>query len=285
VPSDDVHQLCQVARSALNALTAPPALVRALEHGLADDPAARPTADRLALAVMRACAAAPVRLAVAPTPARPAVVPAKRPSRPGAPQSSGSRHRRNRVAAGRHRQHAVLAAVGAAVLAAAIALGYGWGHHPASVAAVLQPVRPDSAAAPAALPVPRTTPVPQPSWRAIVADLDRRRTVAFATGDVAALDELYVDGSAAQQADSATLQLLVRQGRTAQSVTITPSAVELLRQQGADVVLRVFDTISPYRIVTADGQVVRRVAGRPVMAWTLTLRRIGGEWRISRISR
>src|SRR5207302_942563 len=61
-PASDIYSLCRVASTALSRTTSPEALVAAVEAGLAEDPHDRPDARRLATDVLRACAAAPVRL-------------------------------------------------------------------------------------------------------------------------------------------------------------------------------------------------------------------------------
>lgn len=269
-PAADVYALCSIADKALRRDIAPPALVAAIEAGLAPDPDHRPSARQLAGDVLRSCAAAPVGLVRAePPPAapqQPTVVvppPAARTPRVAAPRPP---HRRVLMA---------VMSVGALLLA--IAGGVMWGHRNQSSAAVLS--LPPSAPASAAAVKPR------PTWLAVIRAIDSRRSTAFATADAGLLRSVYAPGSAALAADLTTLRAITRSHATVRGFVITAVSARLLRRAGERVVLRVTDVLSAYTLVAADGSSLRRVAARSARTLTLTITRIDGEWRIAAVSR
>ena len=281
-PAADVYALCRIAHDALDQAMAPPALVTAIDAGLADDPHDRPPARQLARAVLRSCAAAPVGLvrAGAPVTAPPTVtvsesVPRHDPE-PAAAAPSPPRHRRRVDLATRVLpRRLVVAGVALAVLVLAVAGGVVWGHRTQSSAAALPPP---------ATPAPATAPVAD-RWLDVVQALAARRAAAFAAADEHELRDLYVAGSAALATDVTTLRMLRREGLRPRDFVITTTAVRQAAGSASSVVLRVTDAISAYELVDSRGRVLRRVAARPPQDWTLSLRRIAGQWRIATVSR
>jgi len=279
----DVFALCTLAAEALRRDGAPERLVAAIESGLAADPHDRPTARQLAIDVLRSCAAAPIGLVRAGSPATapvsaPAAVPhpAADPPAAAAPDIDERRTRRH-LPRPRVPQRLLVGVTGAAVLVLAVAAGVLWGHDTRSSAAVLP--RPPASARPQ--PLPTAT----PSWLAVLSALDHRREAAFAAADPALLREVYTPASAALRADIATLQSLRGNGITVRRFVITTTSARLLRRVGDIVLLRVIDAMSSYDLVRADGTVVRAVPPRGLQAMTVTLQQTQDGWRIGAISR
>lgn len=257
------------------------ALVAVVESALALDPERRPSAAALATALLRAQAAAPVQLrgprtstAVPPLPETEAV--------PLPPGVEAGRHR-DAGADRRPRWRSVSpVAVAAGVLvAAALAGGLTWalsGPVPAPHAL------PAPAASPAVAPTsgPAVTPA-APDWRAVLSGLDRTREQAFAQGDAALLERVYLPGSPALTADRAAVAALVAAGRTADGVRHDLRGVRA-EQVGADRVdLVVTDVLGPATVRGEGGAVLQHVAGRAPSTYRVTLARQGDTWLIARL--
>ena len=252
--ADDVHSLCSVGLAALTREKAPPALIAAIEGGAAPDPHDRPKARDLGLAVLRSCAAAPIRL-----------VPPEAPPR-AQPQAASRTTRRS----------SLVAAIALLVVMLAVVGGVAWGRHSGPAAAVLPP----SPSVPK-----RATAGPVPvDWVGVVRALDRRRAAAFATADVGALREVYASGSPALKADVATLDAMAKAGVTPLGFAITSSGVRLMHRTSTAATLRVTDTVASYQLVRS-GRLVRAVPARGPSTFTMTLALIGAEWRIVSVSR
>jgi len=164
----------------------------------------------------------------------------------------------------------------AAVLAAAVAAGVRWA---------------DATAAPGPLPVRAVAPRPagQPSetdWAALLRELDRRRSAAFASGDQDALTGVYLPGSAARERDAATLGALAARGLAARGLRLEVRSVMVAQVRQGRVVLHVADRLAAYDIVDRAGRAVDRHPGRGELAWAVTLvpaPGAQGEWRIAEI--
>jgi len=272
--ADDVHSLCSVGLAALTREKAPPALIAAIEGGAAPDPHDRPKARDLGLAVLRSCAAAPIRLVppeaapirlVSPEAAPIRLVPPEAPPR-AQPQAASRTTRRS----------SLVAAIAFLVVMLAVVGGVAWGRHSGPAAAVLPP----SPSVPK-----RATADPVPvDWVGVVRALDRRRAAAFATADVGALREVYASGSPALKADVATLDAMAKAGVTPRGFAITSSGVRLMHRTSTAATLRVTDTVASYQLVRS-GRLVRAVSARGPSTFTMTLALIGAEWRIVSVSR
>lgn len=258
--ADDVWALAALCQQLL-APDAPRALVEAIEAGLVADPAARPDAAALACLLRRAHAAAPVRLTHAPRPSRPTH--AFRSAR-SEPVPRGQR----RVAQG-----VLPGAALAVLLLVAGTLGWLSGRSGADAAAALP------AAAPAA---PSATPPAQagPQWDQVLDELDAARAEAFSRGDVAMLAEVYAPGSAGLASDSALLQGLVDQGRTAHGLRHAVRSVEVLESSPTAARLGVVDVLGAYEIHDPAGAVVGRAAARGRRAFLVELTRTASGWRL-----
>ena len=274
----DVYSLCRVAAAALAGESAPPALVAAIEAGLAEDPHDRPGARRLAGDVLRACAAAPVRLVRAAPVAPPAVTttvrvepaassPARAPDRT---RRHGVRRRASKRRPPRLRipRRLTVALVSTAALFLAVAGGVMWGHRTQSSAAVL-PQAPEA-----------VRPVP-PAWLAVVQRLESSRARAVAAGDIPALREVYVADSPALAADVAVVRRMVSAHQRVTGFTMTALRVAPLAVTPIEATLRVTDEVSAYTL--ADGRGVRRLPATSARTLTMTLRRIGDEWRVAEV--
>ncbi|HET6817065.1 MAG TPA: protein kinase [Mycobacteriales bacterium] len=279
--ADDVQALCSVGLAALAREQAPPALLAAIEAGLAPDPHDRPTARDLGLAVLRSCAAAPIRL-VAPKAPPPTATAATLPARPLPSPAVQPSPSRPPTAPARTRRSLFVAAVALVLLMLAVAGGIGWGRHSGPAAAILSP-SPSPSPLPA-LPTKATSePVPV-DWITVVRALDRRRAAAFAASDAGALREVYVARSSALAADVATLDAMAESGLTARGFAITTSSTRLLRRTATSATLRVTDAFASYQLVRS-GRPVRSVLARGPRTFTMTLALVGAKWRIASVSR
>jgi len=127
-------------------------------------------------------------------------------------------------------------------------------------------------------------PSSDPSWLRVMAALDAARDAAFADGDADELSGVYVAGSAALAADRRTLGLMADAGQRARGLALRLVSVEVRSHTPTSVELTVRDTLPPYDIVDADGQ-LRRQPGRGEREWVVGLRAAaaGGSWRIATI--
>lgn len=123
-------------------------------------------------------------------------------------------------------------------------------------------------------------------WRAVLAELDRRRVSAFAATDAAALRRVYQPGSPPLARDLRRLAALRAAGARAERLRLAVVDVRPLLERRQEVVLRVVDRMRPYSLVGADGTVLERRAGRGPMAWTLRLQwNAAHGWRIAGVTR
>ena len=316
-PASDVYGLAAVCRWALGAATGPDgeAVAAVLDRAHDPDPVRRPAAAELAVAVWDACGPVPVRLlpvagagapALADLPGPVPVTHRVRPQveqvaeeatggvwpararhgrpRPGATLSRAARTARParpaRMAGKRWR--AVAVAVTLAVgTAGAVLTGLAWadagGRETAGVRL--------AAREPSAVPVradPQAAPV---RWAEVLTRLDQARESAFAVADPAALAAVYAPGAPALARDRETLQRLVAAGVRARGFRLQTRAVAVVTTAADRVVLRVRDDMAPYQLVGADGRVVDSRRGRPAADWTITLARVGGDWRVYDVAR
>ena len=171
----------------------------------------------------------------------------------------------------------VAAVVGAVVLAG-IVLGGLWGRHDGAAVLAAPPSLPTlpTSAAPTAGAAPTVT----PSWRAVVATLERTRAAAFATGNPPSLSAVYADGSPTGSADRRLLERLAQHGQRAAGLRAYVERVVVVTRAEARVTLSVTDALTAYDVVARDGHVVRRGSGRPSRTWRMSLQRTANGWRI-----
>jgi len=144
-------------------------------------------------------------------------------------------------------------------------------------------------------PTPGASPPNQPgdvttagetSWADVLGGLDATRSAAFGRGDVALLASVYVTGSRPLERDRTALLELAHADVRAVGLRLVVDEVTVIRTAEDEVVLRVVDRMSGYRLVRADGSVDEVRAGRGPAAWLVTLGTGtgDGEWRIAAIS-
>lgn len=250
----------------LLAPTAPRALVSVVEAALVADPAERPDAAAFAGMLRRAHAAAPVRLTGGLPAAGP--VPEVRPThvvRQAVAEDV-------RVPRRRRPPTSWLVAAGAVLLLALAAVG-GWqlGRTGGAEAAALPPVAPS----------PTFAAAPSPEWSAVLERLDGARAEAFAAGDLALLQEVWLPGSAGLATDTALLQDLLDRGRTAHGLRHAVRSVEVLEVAGDSARLRVVDVLATYEIRDSAGDVVSEEAGRGERPFLVELSRTPAGWRLA----
>jgi hypothetical protein len=238
------------------AATAPVPLVRALESALSFDPAARPTADDLAAALLAACPALPVG---------------------GVPALSAPEVTRRSLLPHRPQRRVLLAAGCAAALALVVAVGWAWGSRSAGSAAT---VRAASSVGGAAL-VTRTA--PRTDWEALLRRLDTTREAAFAHADAAWLAEVYASSSPLLAADTRALGALAAQQQAALGVRHEVVRVVLLRATADRAELQVTEALTAYRVVDSAGRVVRSHAASPAVRHLLVLQRQDAGWRLAEV--
>ena len=119
------------------------------------------------------------------------------------------------------------------------------------------------------------------SWAAYLAELDAKRSTAFATGNQALLDDIARAGSAAATRDRDLLAQLRELGVKAVGMTATIVGVSVARQDSSRAELVVTDELSSYRIVRiATGAEIEVRPPRAAKKWRVTLEPVGGAWRL-----
>jgi eukaryotic-like serine/threonine-protein kinase len=256
---------------------APRPLVEAVEAALQRDPARRPDAAAFAASVRRAHAAAPVRLrgerAGGPLP-----VPR--------PTHAVPRHAAPAPAASVRRPPRWVAPVLAAVLLLSVAGGVGWwlgrsGEPPAAAVLPAASASP-SVASPAPAPSPPVSRAPD--WPAVLDGLDAVRAEAFATVDVARLDAVYAPGAPGRDADADLVARLAADGVTASGVRHEVVSVVEQERGPASARLLVVDTLTPYEVRDAAGQVTQRVPARGEATYVVELALVDDSWRLVRVT-
>ena len=298
-------------------------LLSVLEAGLDPDAAGRPTARELARAVFSAARAAPLHLsragaartvagagdsrppaavthlvqrsAASPDRSVGASLPvaasgadgARHLRRPGSPSAGRFTDRvTGRPGAAGVRAWLVAAAVGLAAALVAVT-GLAWAGagpgtaRPAPAASGLPAVT----ASPTQPGAPVGTTTGTRRWAAVLAELDARRSRAYAAGDLALLAGLYVPGSPAARRDEEALVALLGRGLRAEDLRLSTTAVRLLRDDGERAQLRVTDLLDDYTLVDSDGSVVQRRPGRGAASWTVLLQRRPSGWAVYDVRR
>ena len=122
------------------------------------------------------------------------------------------------------------------------------------------------------------------AWADVLTELDARRSLAFGRGDLAALDEVYADGSAALAQERERLEQMQVAGVTARGLTHRILPARVLDTAPGQVTLAVRDEMTAHDLVTATGEVVSRRPARGEREWLGTVVPAAlseGEWRIS----
>ena len=109
---------------------------------------------------------------------------------------------------------------------------------------------------------------------------DQRRAAAWASGDLAALRSLYVPRSTAGERDAARLSRWLDQGLRVRRLETQVLKVRVLAERRDAVRLAVTDRIA--RAETSSGL---RLPGDAASTWRITMRRVGGEWKVAAVSR
>ncbi len=298
-PASDVHGLAATCLAALTGL--PPydgqgrrvpvpadvdrALLDVLEPALAPDPADRPSAEQLAVAVFDAVPAEPVRLEVSARVGS-AVVPATHQVADRTPLDepvarATSRRQRGRAALPvRHLaglparvrlpgRALVGAGLAGAAVALAVAAGLTWAAVDDGTPAVGTTGHPTAAAA-----------APRSGWASTLAHLDADRSRAFAAGDTGRLREVYAADGPALRRDVAVLSRLTAAGLRARGLRLAARTVAVQERSAGRVRLAVTDVMPAYRLVDERGAVVERRPGRGSRSWTVVLARNGESWRV-----
>jgi hypothetical protein len=321
-PASDVHGLAATCLAALTGLPpydeqgrrldppdgTHPGLRATLEAALAPDPADRPTAEALAVAVFDAAAAEPVRFdrrGVVPGEGLvrrpvtgPVVAPPTHQVRAGAraaeePAAAASRRRLrwgSPVPRLRGRGAVAVACAGVALTLAAVT-GIAWaGADEVPTAAGIggrgSTSPSQSATTPVQAPVPTPSAVPNAvlpqatDWSSTLGALDQARSAAFARGDPAGLRAVYAPGAPALHRDQQVLARLIAVGLRAQGLCLTATSVATADRSPDRVRLAVTDVMPPYRLVDVGGAVVAERPGRGARSWTVVLARAGGRWLV-----
>jgi hypothetical protein len=118
----------------------------------------------------------------------------------------------------------------------------------------------------------------EPEALAVLHRWDRRRSSAWAAGDVGALTRLYVPGSATGRQDVARLRRWTRRGLHVTGLRQQVAAVRVVRSGGRRLVVVATDRTVGARAVGAG----RRTA-LPLGGWAthrISLVRVSGRWRV-----
>jgi hypothetical protein len=119
------------------------------------------------------------------------------------------------------------------------------------------------------------------SWAAVLEGLDAQRAEAFARGDAALLEGVYVPGSTARAEDAARLRALRARHQTAHGLRHQLSVVEVAADRDS-VALEVIASLVTYEITEPDGAGWLVPAGQPIRQHVTLLRtRVG--WRVGAV--
>ncbi|MFN2540075.1 MAG: protein kinase [Mycobacteriales bacterium] len=159
----------------------------------------------------------------------------------------------------------IVTAAAAAALLAVVAAGWTWGARSAPATASVTAVPTD--------------------WAAVVAGLDRSRTLAFATGDATRLEQVYLPSSELLRRDAAALADLRARRATARGLTHRLLSVRQAATADDHVELAVSAALSAYTLVDGRGNVLERHTAGPVLQVLMVLVRSGsgGGWRMEQL--
>jgi hypothetical protein len=112
---------------------------------------------------------------------------------------------------------------------------------------------------------------------------DARRAAAWATGDPALLARLYTRGSTAGAADLDLLRRYRARGLVVRDMRMQLLRVRVLTSRPRLVVLEVTDRLA-FAVAFAPPSRARPLPRDVATAHEVVLRRVGGEWRMARVS-
>jgi hypothetical protein len=159
---------------------------------------------------------------------------------------------------------------------------------PAQPTAVPKTVMPHTPTPKTPIRLPKAAPTPAPpvptDWRAVVDDLNTRRSRLLAAPVEDRLGEVDAVGSSAYAADLPIIRSL--QARNAGGVDVRTDLISVdVRAAGSDRAdLTVVDVLRPYTIRGADGQVLSRRNGRGERTTDVVLVRTDDGWRVAQVS-
>lgn len=120
---------------------------------------------------------------------------------------------------------------------------------------------------------------PGDQWATRLAELDRVRAEAFATGDSSRLREVYSFDSPALRADRLVIDAYARRDGRVQGAELRVLSCRVLHARNGRVRLDVVDQLAPARVAWGDGTSTRLPVDRPTRR-VVTLRRTEAGWRI-----
>ena len=116
-------------------------------------------------------------------------------------------------------------------------------------------------------------------WAGVLGELDDVRAEAFATAEPALLDQVYVPGSTAGDADTALIRDYERRGAHVIGADLIVLSCQVAEVTDRRVRLDVIDRLGPARVVWADGTSRSLPRDLPTKR-TVTLVRTADGWRI-----
>ena len=118
------------------------------------------------------------------------------------------------------------------------------------------------------------------AWRAVLSRLDAARSQAFSRGARDQLAEVDVTDSPAHIEDLKAFDAMRARSAYAQALSPRIEGVVVVSAESTRAVLRVTDTLPPYRFVDAGGRVLKRVHGRGRAVHDVTLVHSPAGWRV-----
>jgi hypothetical protein len=117
-------------------------------------------------------------------------------------------------------------------------------------------------------------------WQAVVAELYRRRAIAFATASAEELAGVYREGSPLLAADRRAVADLAARGEQLRGFAPVVTAVTAVQVTAGRAELRLVDRRPAYEVVTGSGAVVATTPARGDAAVRMVLVTTPAGWRI-----
>jgi hypothetical protein len=127
------------------------------------------------------------------------------------------------------------------------------------------------------------SPAPADQWATVLSRLDEVRAQAYATGDAALLDRVYVRGSGARAQDVAALTGYRRRGATVTGARLHLISCRVLAASTSRARLDVVDQLGPAEVVWTDGTTTALPHDQPSRR-VVALVRTSGGWRVAAVS-
>jgi len=119
----------------------------------------------------------------------------------------------------------------------------------------------------------------------VLHDWDRRRAAAWAAGDVAALQALYLPSSSAASADVALLRRYLSHGVRVRGMRMQVLRARVVASTPSVVEVEVTDRLAAGVAVRVDDpRVARRLPADGASTHMVRLRRVRGRWLVARVS-